>query len=493
MENVAKLSKRTFTKAEKFIYDALQNHNAKVSSNNWVFFNSMEQDFLAFLAQNLRGTISKIEIISPFFSNAASLYQKLKTKYCDNICFLLPILGGDEINMEKTTFDALSEAGAKWYSWADSKLTERRNHAKIYRFYSQKMIYTVVGSVNFTKPAWGNYQEANNSANIESAILYTENNNNAANLLNNKEINIAGKRFISPKDAENTENVFISRTLMPPDISFTIDWEKNELSYEIKTNLPSTKCVLKLTGENLSLKKGKYSLELARNLPKRLAKNSLIEVEETTREGKVNTFFYYPLHQNIGQKPLSFHLPVNQILEFWKNLNETEKIASIARYVEDISDSETGELLEIRGHEPRLLNEWALHFSSLVNLEKYLKGKESKEILYYLTHQSYNTMPLYLERLAERYENTKIYTTFYWSILQIVKQNFYENTSILSSQLLKDETIIREREEIKMLIRNVEKEKSDIFQKEPQKWIWLAKQLKGEIPLPKTSTNKRNR
>ena len=129
--------------------------------------------------------------------------------------------------LDKETIEAYKEAGVKWY-YPDDNI--RNNHSKVYRFYGAEKVYTIIGSVNLTAPAWiGHQSRPKQIYNIESAVLYIESDTNPFHLFK-KEIKDEPLKFLQPEVSEENWHERIEI----PEISFTVNWLDKTLSWKSK-------------------------------------------------------------------------------------------------------------------------------------------------------------------------------------------------------------------------------------------------------------------
>ncbi|MFD2514216.1 hypothetical protein ACFSRY_10085 [Pontibacter locisalis] len=432
IHNTAQLSdSKTFSDAETEIYEFL-----RYVTITETYFHSLNNSFKDFLENKIfsQDTVAEVEIISPFYSPNTDLFEYLINKGVSKVKGLLPMLKDSEISIEREAFVSYMDKGYLWSSWSDNKLnTEvRNNHSKIYRFYGRKKVYTIVGSVNFTMPAWNQFYADKNEANIEAAILYESKKDEVRLLKEYTHLNPDNFRFILKDDLENQTEFYLDR--QAPEIEFTINWRDRALIVSAPKNIKET-CSFKsiLNQEVVQNRKQTYTLGEAD--VKLLTKNSLIEVLQTT-DTKVVTYYYYPHQLNFESKPLDFKLDAATIIKYWNYLSDDIKAESLTRELAVRSTDESGVVDEERLEQISLLNEMAANFNGLIKLERYLfpshslKQAEKKpqfdRLKYYLLSENIDTLPYYFEELKTQVEEGKKYKSFYWMILQILIHNFYK-------------------------------------------------------------------
>ena len=441
---LAKVPKRHV--AEEMIFEFLK----KVDFDfNFQYFNSLNNSFLDFIEDNIfkKDNIIELEIISPYYSNDTKLVDKLKSKGIKKIKCLIPTLRNNEIQLEKETFNLIEKRGIIWCFWEnynhkgktyDRNAEVRNLHSKIYRFYGEKKIYTIISSVNFTNPAWGDFSYKNNKANIESAILYIENKNDVQHLLKiPKSFDINKFSFIPIESLENEESSsFFNRN--PPEIEFIIDWKNKTLNIIGKKIID---CTFLNFWKGETIKNGEYNLDPI--VFKILTKNSIIEITQLLNGNSI-VHTYYPKQINIELKPLDFKLDANTILKYWEFLDDEFQKEVLSRIITEKVTDESGFVNENSIERKSLLNEMAAHFNGLIKLEKHLfpdsvaLKKNSQEIRYYLLTENIDTIPFYLTDFRTKLSDGTILNSFYWMILQIVIINYYLKAEKLASHIFKD-------------------------------------------------------
>ncbi|WP_294317582.1 phospholipase D-like domain-containing protein [uncultured Chryseobacterium sp.] len=459
------------------------------------FFNNYSNKFEDFLQKNIfeKETIEEVEIVSPYFSPDNSLLEWLKSKNIKKIKCLIPSLRNNEVQLEKKHFVDLEKAGLDWCHWNDSSLnTEVRNqHSKIYKFYSAENSYTIVGSVNFTNPAWAIFSDKNNSSNIESAVLYCEKNNGIKLLKRPNSLNIDELIFISGKvDLENpiSANSFNRNA---PDIDFTIDWKNRELC--IKANIKNQNCNFFELFKGQQIKNGKSKVSIDTLDCKKLAKNSLIQVVSIENSKSV-VYSYYANQDYINTKPLGFNLDAYTILRYWQFFDDEFSKESITRSIAEKITDESG-VIDISKVETKLLlNEMATHFNGLIRMEKYLfpsknlnqteQREQFKNIQYYLLTENIDTLSFYLNDIANQFKEDKIQKSFYWMILKIVDQMMYAKAQKCSAKRFVDEKIWKQFiKDIKSKRNQFTRITEDLVNNIPdlkQKEKWIVEQIVAE-------------
>lgn len=463
ISNVGKMAGlKNYLTSEELIHSFLNYVDLKTT-----FFNSISQSFPIFLEENIfeKNEIVEVEIVSPYFSNDLTLVKLLKSKGINNIKCLIPFLRNNEIQLEKERFIALQNAGLIWSSWNNKDINKevRNQHSKIYRFYSKEKCFTIIGSVNFTNPAWSLITPRNNKANVETAILYKENNDIQKLLQKHSNLDLEQLTFLVKEDLENpVETILFERKA--PDIEFIIDWKSKILF--IIANIEQIHCHFYelLSGQQIT--NGKTEFVLDNSSLKELSKNSLIKILVNGTNSSV-AYTYYANQINIETKPLGFKVDANTIMKYWQFLNDDVEAGKITRALAEKVTDESGVVDENNVENKLLLNDMAAHFSGIIKLEKFIFNesiRNQKEIKshfsnlqYYLLSENIDTIPFYLNDIKSQCEEKKFQNSFYWMVLQILNQTIYAKAeawqhrklidSTLWSQFKKD--IRNKREEIK--------------------------------------------
>lgn len=478
--------------------DLIQNF-LKYVDVDFPFFNNFKQDFNEFLVKNIfenhkNEKIDEVEIVSPYFSNDIILLDWIKSKGVKSIKCLIPTVRKNEVQLEKEHFLNLQKSGLAWCYWnGDALNSEVRNqHSKIYRLYSEKKVYTVIGSVNFTNPAWGIYNDDNNSSNIESGILYVENYNNEAKLLRvPKDFDINKTNFISGKsELENPENVNgFNRDA--PDIEFRIDWKNKKLIIDAK--IKNLNCNFSELFNNEIIKNGSYAIDINPIDSKRLAKNALIKVE-IIQHSVLVIYNYYANQEYIETKPLGFNLDVHTILRYWQFFDDEYSRDKITRSIAEKMTDESGIVVSSKIETKLLLNEMATHFIGLVKLENFLfpakklnqteQREQFANIQYYLLSENIETLPVYLSDLARKYKDRVIQKSFYWMILQIIDKMMYAKAEKCLVKKIVDEKLwkqfIKDIKKKRKEVREISDEISNKISELKEKEKWIVEQLLTE-------------
>jgi hypothetical protein len=483
----------------------IENFLRKVDDFEGNYFNSLHESFKDFLNTNVfeKDKITEVEIISPYFSNNADLVKYLKDEIgIHHIRCLLPITQTNEVQMSKDVFDLFSKSGINWCQWAkysqhyksiDRNKELRNNHAKIYKFYGEKNTYTIVGSINFTNPAWASYKKRNNKANIESGYIYVEKNNPIRLLKKIPNINPDYFTFIDKEDLENQE-LLSNTNREAPDIEFTINWKTSELTVHAK-GLTKAYFFSNIQTSN-PIKPGKNIVTLSGEDLRTLSSNTLIEVMHKQMD-KEYVYVYYPKQLNINMKPFDFKLSTIDVLRYWDFLDDDYRTQAITRSIAERLTDESGIIDDFSVNEKSLLNEMAAHFNGLFKLEKYLfsnsiKGKpKPKEVFnkiqYFLLSENVDTIPFYIENIKQQLTQNKVQRSFVWMVIQIIIKNLYAKAAKWPYKSSVDNSIwIKFKQDISHKYKaynNTSYEIIDSLDIPNDKLTWIEEQLKESYEL----------
>jgi hypothetical protein len=427
----------SFTDAERIII-AYLNKLGSTRDQNFQFYNSFQRPFRSFLEENVftDPSIKEVEVFSPFFCGDTSLIEYFKEKAL-TIKIEAPFKN-DYCLLDENVYKAYKEEGVKWYRQEDES---RNAHSKVYRFYGAVKAYTIIGSVNLTKPAWeGKPEKLAHIYNIESAILYIHQYEKKQPLLKD-EIKDEHLRFINTE--LSLENSFEER-VNAPDIEFTINWSTKTIKWR---GALKTTCILYLTEDvQIVLNERKElllnELNHAKEILNALARQTVLKVIEKVNE-RCLTHYYYSNQEGFDQKPLEYRLSATDIIDVWELLGKEDQVLNewlISRLevFTDRAQDESGRIIENVSAPKSLLNEMARHLYGLIKLEQFLfnentwnkpnyqKEAHYNELRYYLTNENLDTLKSYLTDIEKRYNDNELLGGYYWLLLSVILTNIYE-------------------------------------------------------------------
>jgi HKD family nuclease len=416
-------------------------NESNITENSIKFWHAFEKEnFKSFLEKlTSNDSIEQVEIISPYiFGDSLQGLDYFKT-ITNDISIAIPYSATEVLGIKKEVFEKIEYHGIKWKTLVVDEESKhfRFNHSKIYRLKGKGNMYTVIGSVNLTDPAWKGAKEGN----IESAIAYIEKPEKWKDWLIECNTNFREKLVFDEKAGD--EFLSFNRKTAPT-LSFTIDWESKTLNYQREENdevywwlIDDNWTRKKLTVENNSINLIKNKIDIDA-----LATNPVITVLFNN-----NQFTYYPKQIGFETKPLppKYRLQDQQIFQLWNDLEKKPKAGVDENKVIDklAEHFDSGEDYIEQPLEISSLNQMATHLTGLITLEKALfpdQGKPSLETInYYLFTENIDTLPGYMKLIKEMKEKTgKIQPGFYWLILNIIQKQFYQD-SYLKVKLKKSE------------------------------------------------------
>ena len=432
----------TFSEAEEHIYKSLNRYNAGSQSTPVLYHSMMGyRNFGEFLRQEIlsKSEIYLVEIQSPYFSADTALVDLLADMGM-KVKIQAPVRQGI-IQLEQSVYEHYLEKGVVW-TVADEEM--RNSHRKVYRFHAVDRHFTVVGSINFTQPAWRGFSEKpKDVCNIESALIF-EKKVQAPEYLLGKALRKEQLRFEPPPAADELREDRVT----VPDIRFEMDWTNRRLSWVSRATRP---CVLYLGNRHLIdlTSKGHFSFPDSHHgeaLLDSLARKPLLSVQETAGDREI-THYYYMAQTGFGQRPSQFHITPSDMIDAWELLGKDEEVIrqwfenTIEQIVELMQD-ESGRIDSYQTETKSLLNDMARQFYGLALMEdilfdeKQLKGSEKarnrhfQKIEYYLTAENVDTIISYIRGLEKLYQKGSLMHSFYWLLLQIVRTRFYENPAL---------------------------------------------------------------
>jgi len=460
-------------------------YKGNYSSAQSSFFDKLEE----LKAENHAKKFKSVEIISPYFSSSV-VVQNIR-KYVDgDIKISIPYSANNVASVPKELFESYQKENVLWsdVNVLNKEKVFRFNHSKIFRFYGEDKVFTIIGSANLSAAALDGYR---NKGNVEFATIFSD-------MKNGRETDLLKIRSSFEDivfEEETGESEFDERRC-PPELDFTLDWCKKELVVENPDKIQAA--IYLSEDESFSLcehrKKSKTTIDLSDSpdLITILADNPTIKVKYQ------NAFFeFYPKQIFIEQRPLPSKIKINDIelIKLWQLLEnnvEADK-TKITNYIEHFIEKkydEFGNEFPIKENNESILNYMAAHLAAIIGLEKKLfkecpcstqRGrrafnKNQKSLIeYYLIADNIDTVTGYRRILAKKYEEKEMIGGFYWLLLKILWQKLYKNQR--AKQISKDP-------DMKKSFNRASKELSDELQKieklikvDPKILIWVGKNL----------------
>ncbi|MFM8431953.1 MAG: phospholipase D-like domain-containing protein [Bacteroidota bacterium] len=428
------------TVAEELIIKSL-NRNQTTNQTTPFFYHpwSGHAGFDDFLEAQIfsKRAIYLAEIQSPYFSSDTALVDKLTARGIQ-VRIEAPIRNGI-VQLDAKTYDTYFQKGVAWHLPMNDT---RNSHRKVYRFHATDRVFTVVGSVNFTKPAWNAF-DPEAVSNIETAMVFEQKIPSPQYLLY-KAVRKDQLRFEDPVSLD--EDRF--ERLEVPDIRFEMDWIGRKLSWITKAKHPCS--VLLPDDSEEPVVPGSYvTFPLnphGNSMLDALARKPLLTVKEE-RDGITYNHLYYMTQNGFEQRPSQFRITTSDMIDAWDLLGKDDDAARewlesmVEGIVENLQD-ESGRIDSCQPESKSLLNDMARHFYGLSRLEEYLfdedklKGSEKSRsrhyfrIAYYLSHDNVDTLVNYIRGLDKLHAEGALMHSYYWLLLQIVRVKFYEHPEL---------------------------------------------------------------
>jgi hypothetical protein len=436
-ETAAAFGQKYLTTAEELILKSLNRYGATNQSAPALYHSLSDyKSFEEFLEEQVfnRFDIHLMEIQSPYFSHERHvLASMLKRGF--KIRIEAPLRSG-VVMMDKSLFESYTEKGVIWYRPSD----EQRNlHRKVYRLHARDRIFTIIGSVNFTQPAWKGFEKNPKSIfNIESALLFEQKISTPTYLLG-KPLKKDEYRF---DESLHVDEIRFERPVTP-DIQFEMDWSTRTLHWNNKS---ITDCMLCIPGEPTRdiPGKGKYTFPNNKHgdtVLDTIARKPLLTVLEQDGDEQ-REHLYYMSQTGFGLRPSHFRLTPADMVDAWELLGKDDEISrewfeTTLERLADLIQDESGRVDMSRVRSKSLLNDMARQFYGLSQLEDFLfddkqmkgsdksRGRHLMKISYYLTNDNIDTLINYVRGLEKLHEQGGLMNSYYWLLLQIIRTRFY--------------------------------------------------------------------
>lgn len=469
------------------------NQRKHTEHNDKRFYNSISINFEKLLnelmLENDNRPFSRIELISPYFSNCDDFVKK-SLGYSEKgiIYCLIPYNATNIAEISETKYYEFEKEGLVWSRMLETNNDKvfRFNHSKIYRLKGIKQMFTIVGSTNYTKAGWKDEDHGN----VESAIVYSEPVSIWEDWLTKHE-NPEIQFLESTSDEIATDGRYDV-----PDLNFQLDWLEKKLSYtNLKKNYNNKFfCgTINLPSRNYVIEEGKNEITLNDNQLDELAENSTIKVHEYTT---LREFYFYPQNINIECRPYSAKLKLNdrELIELWQQVSIKEQDKNeiselLDKFLSTRFDNE-GEYLDKKGISKSTLNMIASHINAIIKLEERLFviptkktefGKSREIIDYYLFTANIDTIVGYRKLLKEMLKENSILSGVVWFLLNLLLIQFYDEKKIskiytcleVSKERNWAEIIKKTNNEISDEIKSIKKNiRPDEINEKLYKWVF---------------------
>lgn len=437
--------KNEWSTAEELVFSYL-NKIGTTKEREMYFFNSYTSSFPDFIKNNILvdPTVNKVEIISPYFSNNPEILNEFIERKL-KICIQAPFSQGYCL-LKKEVFDTYRENNVKWYFPEDET---RNTHSKVYSFFGDSKVYTIIGSVNLTDPAWSKVEAINKRIfNVESAVLFVNKKEDIKSILFN-EIKNVDIKFIETTGLE-TENWH--ERIEIPEIDFLMDWNTETLSWRSKIK---NTCELHLNDKVKITINNNKSIDLMGNtlILNSIAKKPILKVIESFGN-ESRTHLYYINQLGFQKRPMEFKISTSDIIDAWELLGKVDSelndwlINRLEQITEQFQD-ENGVIVAGATVGKSLLNEMARHFYGLSKLESFLKDSSMERkpqhtqishfnnIKYYLTYDNVDTLYSYYKNIFALNNEEYFLKVYYWLLIEIIDTNLYSQDMLSLAKNLK--------------------------------------------------------
>ena len=450
----------------------------KIEQSNVNYFSSNSNTFVEFISvlqtnYNSGEPFTKIEVISPYMSNSEGHFERFViTTECQDIRIAIPFEGEDLVGMEQPLFEIINKHSAyRWHYFKpdDGNKGFRFCHAKIYQFWGDEQVVTIVGSVNFTDAAFKGMRV---KGNLESAIATVQSVDKAKELLT---IPYDGAKLNFTQSKLEAEEETVKK-FTPYDLSFTLDWLAGTLHI---SNSESDKQRGKIVFtdkdvKTISINAPERKVPLNDTQYQAILATNMITVKATNGSGDI--YQYFITHVNIASRPLpsKYNISDSELFQLWAELKGADgkkaKSRIIDQFINRVVDEHEEDILANLQLTKSVLNQMAGHLNGLLslhgslmdNIEKLgtrsIKSRQIK-VVYYLTADNVDTLVNYQKMIAKLYKEKEINIGFYWLLLYVLKSYFYNNQSLCNLLLMEaQDAYVSISRRLEKTMKNIERE-----------------------------------
>lgn len=383
-----------------------------------------------------------LEIISPYFAESADFdgheyfFNDLKVA---SIKILLPFNDQGEALCRQDYYERLSQhEHIEWAAWASEvgkvigigNKPMRKTHAKIYHFHNGKQSWAFIGSVNFTRRATGDNQEAGFFVKLPLGTTLLQS------------LNSGPEKWCSEQDLSSGNEMESDVSL--PVVELTYDWKarvltaviQGEKSAVINVMNPEREVVVeaKITSQPVLLDCPPEQIE------KLLAGSGFLHLAGYWVGGPA-----FPEHVALVQQVNWTHKPLDlpaltpqEIMEIYAGLSAVRR-NQIIEYLKERELSKNGLISEMMGgtgyeqQARQFFAEYAELFHAFRNLRQRLggdwKAERFNQVDYYLSGCGLDSLPTLLKSLFEKDRDLDAVTVYLalLCLIQIYRQPVYKS------------------------------------------------------------------
>ena len=249
-------SKRFKQEIEGLLNKIDLNQQSSAKKDTIQLLHSLEEPILNQVRTNIKEKVTKVIVLSPFFSQNQTLYNTIAESFSEQMEFIVQIGNNNFPVNAIAKWSRINKVHFSSIGFKDS----RDLHGKVILFHTNSEVFGLIGSANFTESALMHSSE--NGGNVEASLLLRAQPKNFdylfdSNILSLSKIGLDDvKPVANPLTAKPTSDFrIIDANVVGDKLVISIDYKSSTGAFKVKINVNnlSREILLDVNTENISV------------------------------------------------------------------------------------------------------------------------------------------------------------------------------------------------------------------------------------------------